>query len=235
MKRIVCLLLSLVLCLTAFSALAEQPASEFANDEVGLKVPEAGMPKVELKTEAQAASKKGDDVVNQNNVYTIKTANGLNITLNASNLGTFLVLTQSYYGSIDIYRRFKDDATASQFIDSMIEGDAHVVIWDAYDAFQSIVLRGAGSSALTGHVKNLASLSESDLNAVANQIAVSNDVSSYNLYSFNGNVWIQLGANLLVTIVNSEYQVVTYYPNGDQMTDDDYTDLTKFMRALTLS
>ena len=234
MKRLLSLLLSLMLCMTVFSALAEETASEFANDEVGLTIPDAALPKVELK-EASQAAKAADDVVNMNNVYTIKTPDGLTITLNAANLSSFLVLTQSYYASLDIYSRFKDDATATQYINQLIEGNAHIVIWDAYEAFQSIVLYTSGSSALTKHVKNLGELRESDLKMVANQIAVNNNVSDYTMYTFNGNVWIQLGANVLVTIVNSEYVVATFYPNGDTMTEDDYDDYTKFMRALTLS
>jgi NACalpha-BTF3-like transcription factor len=234
MKRLLSILLALMLCMTAFSVLAEETVSEFANDEVGLTVQENALPKVELK-EASQATKAGDDVVNQNNVYTIKTPDGLTITLNAANLSSFLVLTQSYYASLDIYSRFKDDATATKFIDELIDGNAHIVIWDAYEAFQSIVLQTSGSSALTKHVKNLGELRESDIKMVANQIAVSNNVSDYTLYTFNGNVWIQLKANVLVTIVNSEYVVAFFYPNGDTMTDDDYDDFTKFMRALTLS
>lgn len=234
MKRMISLLLSLMLCFSVFSALAEGAASEFAKDEVKLTVPEYNLPEVELK-EASQAAKTSDDVVKQNNVYTIKTPTGLTISLNGGNLSGFYILTQSYYASIDVYSSFKDDATATQYIDNLIDNNYHVVIWDAYHAFQAIAVQSAGSDALTSHVKNLAGLREADIKAVAGLLLGTEDVSNVGMYTFNGNTWIQLKANVLVTIVNSEYVITSFIPNGDSMTEDDYSDFTKFMRALTLS
>ena len=237
MKRFVCILLSLMLCLSAFSALAETAAeqkTDYSGDEVGLEIKETELPKVELKQESQAVSKE-DTVVKQENVYSIKTPSRLNISLNAAGLPSFIVLTQSYYASLDIYSRFNSDSEATNYISDLINDNVHIVIWDAYDAFQSIVVKTAGSSSLTEHVRNLSALSDSDVQAVAELVAMNNNFAQHDIYTFNGNTWIRLADNFLLTIVNSEYVTVAYYPNGDEMAEDDYADFTVFMRALTMS
>ena len=134
-----------------------------------------------------------------------------------------------------MYSRFASDADATAYINNLIDSDIHIVVMDAYDAFQYILVQNSGRSALTEHVGNLSALKQSDLEAVATQIAIDNDFTSFSLYSFNGNTWIQLGDYVLLTIVNSEFVLVDYYPNGDAMTDDDYDDYTRFIKALTLS
>lgn len=237
MKKYVCILLSMLLCLSAFSALAEVAAeqkSDYSNDEVGLEIKETKLPKVDLKQASQAAS-NGDTVVKQDNVYSIKTPSMLNISLNAVSLPSFIILTQSYYASLDIYSRFDSDAEATNFINNLINDNVHIVIWDAYDAFQSIVVRTAGSSSLTEHIGNLSSLDESEVQMVAAMIALDNNFSQVEIRSFNGNTWIQLADGFLLTIVNSEYVTLNYHPNDNEMTDEDNADLTVFMRALTLN
>ena len=77
-------------------------------------------------------------------------------------------------------------------------------------------------------------LNENEINAVASALASAWNETEFSLYTFNGNVWIQLGANVLTTIANSEYIQVYYYPQGDEMTEDDYADFTDFMNALTV-
>ena len=233
MKKLICLCLSLMLCLGAMGALAET-AADYTADEISVSIPETkeGLGKVDLGESARAL-KSTDDVVNRNGVYTVKTATGLNLQLDASNL-PYLVLTQSYYASLDIYSRFQDDAVAVEYIDSLISDNIHFLIWDAYDAFSYIYVRSLGADSLSQHVRDLATLNENEVAAVANAIAMSADLDSYSVYTFNGNVWIQLGANALITIKNSEYVQTIYMPNGDKMTEDDYTDYTEFMNALTL-
>ena len=224
MKKLICLCLSLMLCLGAMGALAET-AADYTADEISVSIPETkeGLGKVDLGESARAL-KSTDDVV---------TATGLNLQLDASNL-PYLVLTQSYYASLDIYSRFQDDAVAVEYIDSLISDNIHFLIWDAYDAFSYIYVRSLGADSLSQHVRDLATLNENEVAAVANAIAMSADLDSYSVYTFNGNVWIQLGPNALVTIKNSEYVQTIYMPNGDKMTEDDYTDYTEFMNALTL-
>ena len=242
MKRFICLILSLVFCLSVTSVLAEgvtyevqtDTTSDYSNDEVGITIPDIKLPEVVLKEEARTA-RNSDDVVKQDNVYTIKTPSRLSIKLNAASLPSFQVLTQSYYSSLDVYSRFSSDADATSFIDNMIDENVHIVIWDAYEAFKSILVESVGTSALSQHVGNLSTLRQSDLEAVASQIAIDNSFTEYSLYSFNGNTWIMLGDYVLLTIVNSEVVIVDYYPNGDSMTSDDYDDYTLFMKALTLS
>lgn len=241
MKRFVSLILLFMFCFSSSFALAEGATytvdstltSDYSNDEVGLDMPKTKLPDIQLKEESQA--RYADDVVKQANVYSIATPSGLNITLNSSNLPSFLVLTQSYYASLDMYSRFASDADATAYINNLIDSDIHIVVMDAYDAFQYILVQNSGRSALTEHVGNLSALKQSDLEAVATQIAIDNDFTSFSLYSFNGNTWIQLGDYVLLTIVNSEFVLVDYYPNGDAMTDDDYDDYTRFIKALTLS
>ena len=78
-------------------------------------------------------------------------------------------------------------------------------------------------------------LNENEIAAVANAIVTQNDLPGYNLLMINGQPYIQITANVLITIANSEYIQVAYQPNGDEMTDDDYTDFTEFVNALTIS
>ena len=91
-----------------------------------------------------------------------------------------------------------------------------------------------GSDGLSQHVRRLSMLNENEVTAVANALANAWGETDYSLYDFNVNVWIQLGANMLTTIINSEYVQVYYYPNGDEMTEDDYADFTDFMNVLTI-
>ena len=233
MKKLLCIVMALVLCLASACAAAEA-AADISAEDVSVSIPElTDMGKVELGGTAKAL-KSTDDVVNNNGVYTVKTASGLTMVLDAANL-PYLVLTQSYYASLDIYSRFPDDATATEYIDSLISDQVHYLIWDAYDAFQFIIVRTLGSDNLSQHVRNLNMLNENEIAAVANAIVTSNDLSGYNLLMLNGQPYIQITANVLITIANSEYIQVAYQPNGNEMTDDDYTDFTEFVNALTIN
>lgn len=233
MKRILGLFLALALCMTLIPAMAEL-GSDFSQDTVDVDLaPAMDLPEVELNPEARAGN-TADAVTNSNGVYSIITPSGMSIKFDPRGL-SFMTLTQSYYASYDVYGLFNTTAAANEYINNMISGDIHVIVWDVYDAFQLILMDTLGSDDLTRHVGNLAYLNNESIQAVASALASAVGVTEYSLYSFNGNVWIQLGANNLFTIVNSEYARVQYIPNGNSMTKDDYSDFTDFMRSLKLN
>ena len=234
MKKLLCLVLALVLCLASACAAAEATET-FSAEDVTVTIPQApaDLGKVELGGAAKAL-KSTDEVANNNGVYTVKTASGLTIKLDASNL-PYLVLTQNYYASLDIYSRFPDDATATEYIDNLINDQIHYLIWDAYDAFQFIAVRTLGSDRLSQHVRNLNMLNENEINAVASAIASASNLEEYYVYTLNGQPWIQLASNVLITMANSEYVQVIFMPNGETMTEDDYTDFTEFVNALSVN
>lgn len=230
MKKLICICLALMLTLGAAVSLADE---DYSKDEVTIKLPEAsgGLEKAELNDSARAL-KSTDDVVNVNGLYTVTTADGLLMVLDATSL-PYLVLTQNYYASLDVYTRLDEDA-AVNLLDQLISYKVHFLVMDAYQAFQEIQVSTPGSDALSRHVRDLATLNENEVKAVASALASSCNVSDYSLYSFNGSPWIQIGANRLLTIKNGGYVQAVYLPNGNQMTEDDYTDFTEFMKALTL-
>ncbi len=229
MKKALSLILSLLLCVSLFPAFAET-TPDLAGIEAELKLPEITLPEVSLLDEARSLG-KADDVVNANNIYTITTAENT-ILLDASVIPTFEVLTQSFFASFDVYSRFQDEAVLTEYINNLIDDEVHVVIWDTYNMFNAIILFSAGSDMLSGYVKDLSSLSEADQKLVASKLAGSSDCS---LVPSNGNVWVQLKPDVLVTIVNSQYLAINFMPNGDAMTEDDAADLQLFVSALTLS
>ena len=78
MKRFICLILSLVFCLSVTSVLAEgvsyevqtDTTSDYSNDEVGITIPDIKLPEVVLKEEARTA-RNSDDVVKQEHLMDI--------------------------------------------------------------------------------------------------------------------------------------------------------------------
>ena len=236
MKKTLSLILALALCMVSLSVFAEEGklGSDFSQDQITVQLAESiSLPKAELDSESRAG-KNADTVTNSNGVYSIRTPSGMSIKFDPRGL-TFMTLTQSYYASYDVYGLFNNSKDADKYINNMISNIAHIIVWDMYDAFQYIALDTIEGDKLTRLVGNLASMSNSDINAVAGALASAVGVSDYDLYTFNGNVWIMLGANNLFTIVNSEYAHVQYIPNGNSMTKEDYSDFTDFMRSLKLS
>ena len=243
MKRVFGIVLALVLCVFSVSALATEATeavgalgSDFSQEKLGVDLAGAmdlQIPLEELQEEARAG-KSSDSVTNNNGVYSISTPSGMSIKFDPRGL-TYFTLTQSYQASYDVYSQFKDKATAQNYINNLINDGIHVLVWDYYDAFQFILMDTFGSDDLSKAVRNLAQLSADDIHTVASYLAVSCGLDEYSLYNFNNNSWIQLGANNLFTIVNSEYAHVQYVPNGNTMTSDDYSDFTDFMRSLKLN
>ncbi len=232
MKRILGLILALALCMVLFPAMAEL-GSDFSQDEINVDfAPVTDLPEVVLNPEAKAGN-TADSVTNPSGVYSIITPSGMSVQFDPRGL-TYMTLTQSYYASYDIYSLFNPSSAANDFINKMIAGNIHIVVWDTYDAFELILMETLGSDDLTKHVGNLAYLTTDSIKAVASALASAANLKEYALYSFNGNVWIQLGANNLFTIVNSEYAHVQYVPKGNSMTKEDYSDFTDFMRSLML-
>ena len=232
MKRVLGLILALALCMVLFPAVAEL-GSVFSQDQIDVDLSSVSdLPEVKLNPEAKAGN-TADAVVNSNGVYSITTPSGMGIKFDPRGL-TYMTLTQSYYASYDVYGLFNTTSAANDYINKMVSGDIHVIVWDTYDAFQLILMDTLGSDDLTKHVGNLAYLNTESIKAVASALASAANLKEYSLYSFNGNVWIQLGANNLFTIVNSEYAHVQYIPNGNSMTKEDYSDFTDFMRSLML-
>ena len=223
----------MILCCTlCFSACAEKLGSDFSSDEIELTIPEFELPDVSLLEKSRAATST-DTVNNNDGVYTIISPSGLYIKFDSRGT-TFMTLTQSYYGSYDVYSLFNSSSEADKYINNLISQNIHIVVWDRNDNFQAIALNSLGSDDLTKHVQNLASLSEKDINYVASSMAQAVGVDSYDLYSFNGNIWVMLGSVDLFTIANSEYVHVVYAPNGSSMTKNDYSYYTDFMRSLAL-
>ena len=232
MKKFLGLMLALVICACSLSSLAELGV-DVSDDAIsaGELQPITGLT-IELKDESQAASGK-DTVVNSNGAYTVITPSGMTILFDPRGL-TYMTLTQDYYASYDIYSLFDGTTTAQEFINAMISGGYHIVVWDVYDAFDMITMDTIGSDDLTSYVGNLAYLGNEDINTVASALAEAVGVSSYSLYEFNKNVWIQLGDRDLFTIANGEWAHVKYSPKGSEMTKTDYADFTDFMRALKI-
>ena len=230
MKKLISLILTLALCLTAVSAFAEAK-TDFTAEQVTISIPEnaEGLGKVELNGSAKALTST-DTVVKNGDVYDITTASGLKIHFDKTGLPYF-VYTQSYFASIDIYSRYDDDTQAQSMIDTLIENNVHFLVTDAYRAFQEAYLRTLGSDSLTSHVRDLASLNENEVKAVASVLV--DEGGEYNIYSINDAVWVQVAANIVVTIKNSEYVMAAFFPNGDTMTEDDYADFNDFVKAIS--
>ena len=234
MKKWVALLLAILLCAVSLSATAELLTSDFSKDEINIPDPvKIDIPKDVLQDSARAYS-SSDSVTNNGGVYRIVTKSGATIQFDPRGT-TFMTLTQGLKASWDVYGLFQKTSDAENFARNLANNDIHIVVWDYYDAFDSIVLDTLGSDDLSRAVRNLAYLGIDDINTVAQVLAQANGMSNYDLYQFNGNVWIMLGDRLLVTIVNSEYQRVYYDPTGNSMTSNDYNDFTEFMRSLKIS
>ncbi len=232
MKKIVAVLLALLMCAASLTAFAEL-GFDFSQDEIKLDgIGIAELPEIEKDENARAATAT-DSVVNQDGVYGILTKTGALIVFDPRGL-SFMTLTQDYKASYDVYKLFKDMETVQQYIQSMAEDDFHIIVWDQYDAFDLIALDTCGSDGLTQKVGNLNRLSENDIHTVASALAQANGLTSYDLYGFNNNIWIQLNAQTLVTIVNGEYQRVYFKPKGSSMTSEDFTDFSNFMRSLLI-
>ncbi len=232
MKKILGLILVLALCLCSLSAMAELGV-DISEDKIDASLlQDIDLPEVKINEESKAGT-GGDAVLNDSGVYTIVSPTGLTIQFDPRGL-TYLTMTQSYYASYDVYSKFKDMSTAKKYVNTLIQDNIHILVWDSYSAFNAIIMDTVGADDLTRHVKNLAYLSESDIKLVASKLATALGYSEYSLYVFNGNVWIQIGPCDLFTIVNSEYQRVEYGPNGSSMTKADYSDFTDFMRSLRL-
>ena len=230
MKKLISLILTLALCLTAVSAFAETK-TDFTAEQISISIPEnaEGLGKVELNGSAKALTST-DTVVKNGEVYDITTGSGLKIHFDKTGLPYF-VYTQSFFASIDVYSRYKNDTDAQSMIDTLIENNVHFLVTDAYRAFQEAYLRTLGSDSLSEHVRDLASLNESEIKAVASVMV--DEGGEYNLYSINDTVWVQVAANAMLTIKNSEYVLVAFFPNGDTMTEDDYADFNDFVKAIS--
>lgn len=230
MKKLLCLFMVFTMCLSAGSVFAEE--QDFSGDQISLTIPDISLPEVELSSEARSMATS--DVVTVNNgVYDVVTPSGTNLVLDTQGL-PYMTFTQSFYASLDVYSRLESDEKVKELIDALIADNIHFYILDTYQAFNYILVATPGSDMLSQHVRNLNSLNENEIKQVAAALANSCGVSDYTLYTFNGNVWIQLGANNLFSIANSEYVNVCFMPKGDSMTEDDYKDFTDFMKALTI-
>jgi len=230
MKKLISLILTLALCLTAVSAFAETK-TDFTAEQISISIPEnaEGLGKVELNGNAKALTST-DTVVKNGEVYDFTTGSGMKIHFDKTGLPYF-VYTQSYFASIDVYSRYKNDTDAQSMIDTLIENNVHFLVTDAYRAFQEAYLRTLGSDSLSEHVRDLASLNESEIKAVASVMV--DEGGEYNLYSINDTVWVQIAANAMLTIKNSEYVLVAFFPNGETMTEDDYADFNDFVKAIS--
>ncbi len=233
MKKWVALLLAILLCAVSLSATAELLTTDFSKDEITVERPEKiDLQKDALEDSARAYS-SSDSVTNSNGTYRITTNSGATILFDPRGT-TFMTLTQSLKASWDVYGLFQKTSDAENFARNMANNNVHIVVWDYYDAFDAIHLETLGSDDLTRAVRNLANLGIDDINTVAQVLAQANGLSNYDLYQFNGNVWIMLTDRILVTIANSEYQGVYYEPTGSSMTSSDYSDFTEFMRSLKI-
>lgn len=228
MKKTVCFLLSLCLCLSLLPVFAEE---SYDSDEIGVGRPGFDLPELKTRTITSAMTPT-DKVENKDGVFTVTTQSGVKITLNTAGL-SYYTFTQDFYASLDAYFRLTDEA-GEKLMDNMIKENCHFFIRDVYDSF-FIEMATLGSDRLSQHVQDLASLSESALQTVAGRIAEGLlDATEYKLLTVNGNVWIRVADRVFVTIVNGEYHYATYFPAGEEMTPDDVLDAEAFINALKL-
>jgi hypothetical protein len=231
MKKLFCVLLALVLSLAGLSCFAE--GTDLTSLDVEIAIPAASeeLKKGDLADASQALTST-DEVTNDNGNYTVKTSTGTVLKLQAAN-SPYLVFSQSFYASLQLYSRLDYDV-AIGLIDDMINLGIHYFVLDGYQAFDSIQVGTRAGDALTQHVRDLSTLNENELNQVGSVLAEFWSEQNYALYTFGDTPWIQVGANTLITIKNSEYVMVYYIPTGETMTEDDYADFTDFMKVLTV-
>ena len=229
MKKLVCMLAALMIC--AVSALAAgEGALTVDPSEISLNLPDDTevIGKPELSGSAREVTEE-DEVKIENGVYEVKLPSGTKLTLDASQM-PYVVYTQNYFASLDLYMQIKDP---DQLINALKENHIHLLVLDAYEAFQEIQVQAGQSDGLCKHVRNLKMLTKDELAAVASALATNCGVSGYQLHEANDNIWIQLGDDFMLSIVNSEYVKVWYVPAGEgKMTEDDFADFTDFINVL---
>ncbi len=233
MKKLISILLALMLC--AFSAIATAESATYSADDVGVKfsTDTTGLKKPDLNASPRGlGDETGSQVTNDNGLYTSVLPSGTRLVLNAKEQA-YLVLTQSFFASLDVYMMFKDPDMVDTYIQQMKDDQIEFVIWDSYDAFDAILVHAGKSDSLSAHIRNLSMLNEGEMKSVASALTPRFGETAYQLHEINGMPWIQMGEQLMVTVVNSEYVFVVYYPK-DKMTEDDFTDFNTFMGLLTV-
>ncbi len=229
MKKLVCMLAALMIC--AVSALAAgEGALTVDPSEISLTLPDNAevIGKPELSGSAREVTEE-DEVKIENGVYEVKLPSGTKLTLDASQM-PYVVYTQNYFASLDLYMQIKDP---DQLINALKENHIHLLVLDAYGAFDEIQVRAGLYDGLSKHVRNLKMLTKDELAAVANALATNFEVSGYQLHEANDNIWIQLGDNMMLSIANSEYVIVGYLAaEGAAMTENDFADFTDFINVL---
>ena len=234
MKKLISILLTLMLC--ALSVLAGAESTTYSADEVGVKfsVDTSGVEKPDLNASPRGlGDESGSKVTNEDGLYTTVLPSGTRIVLNAKGQ-SYRIFTQSFYASLDMYLLYEDDEIVNSTIQMLKDNFVEFLVWDSYNAFEEIQVRAGQSDSLTAHVRNLSMLSETEMNYVADAIANAWTVEGYKLHEINGTPWIQLGEKIMLTIVNSEYVYVVYFPKGETMTEDDFVDFNTFMGLLTV-
>lgn len=230
MKKLICLFLSLFLCLSLLTVCAE---GSLETEEMTVKRSEFAAPDFAAR-DMPAALTATDKVENKNGVYTVTTQTGTVCKLDTNGL-TYYTYTQDFYASLDAYFRLTDEAGAS-LMDAMIQDDCHFVVQDLYGSFRYINMATLGSDRLSQRVGNIASLNDSAIQTVAARIGENIlETPDITVHKINGNVWVQGQDKYLVTIVNGEYLFVAYHSNEDAMSSDDFLDLMDFMNALTVT
>lgn len=234
MKKLISILLTLMLC--ALSVMAGAENTTYSADDVGVtfSTGKSGLEKPDLNASPRGlGDESGSKVTNEDGLYTTVLPSGTKIVLNAKGQA-YMIFTQSFYASLDMYLLYEDDEIVNSTIQMLKDNFVEFLVWDSYNAFEEIQVRAGQSDSLTAHVRNLSMLNETEMKSVANALAPRFGETGYQLHEINGTPWIQLGEKIMLTIVNSEYVYVVYFPKGETMTEDDFADFNTFMGLLTV-
>ena len=219
MKKLVALLL--VLCLTAFGAVAL--AEDITLTEDDAKVPEidAAVPSLAPST-IQSYALDGYSVTNDNEKYTVSTGT-LTFTVDIAAYPAVVAMTRDYMASFKAWMSFDYDGV-QEFLE---QSNSHILLYDLETDNQTI-LRTVEGDDMARHIGSFTELSDANKAIMAK---ANSGVET--IYTIGNCDWFRVGADSLATIVGGEY-VFMIYGTADDATDEDFADSCDFLSTLVI-
>ncbi len=154
-----------------------------------------------LSDEVSSLAARRKDIVTRNGDTYIVQSGSVRYTLDLQQFPYLLCFTQDMSACFDSYVRVMENA--DEICQLMIDNEVNILLFDTYTFEEVDIIRidGDSLSAVTG---NLAALSETNQRLFANQIA-----RGATLRNAGNSVWVVANDNLLITVVNSQYILVS--------------------------
>lgn len=223
MKKLICLILAFAMLCMLGSSLAE----ELDLDSIEFTAPAelTDLPEKNFKENSFAIDPNADQVVCENNVYTVTTPD-LVLVLDLSKNSNLICLTQDYFASLDIYMRLDDPDSLIQYL---IDNKIHFEIMDR-ETGNDMYIYSTDGDQLSTRVGNLSSMSESIQKSIQDKIGADDIIKTGDI------TWLytasRQGLGHLHTIVNGVNIIVQFGGSGDL--EGDLEDTVRLLANLTL-